>query len=67
MEAARRETNLGLAVDPQNYRANDTLMRLYRIAKDPRLPEQVEKVKKLMKDRDEEFTLLHRTIEFNTR
>jgi tetratricopeptide (TPR) repeat protein len=67
VDAARRETELALAADPQSYRANDTLMKLYRMASDPRLPEQVEVVKKVIKDRDEEFALLDRTIEFRTR
>ena len=46
MDAARRETELALAADPQSYRANDTLMKLYRMANDPRLAAQVEVVKK---------------------
>ena len=67
LESARRETELALRADPRNYRANDTLMRLYGKAKDPRLAEQVAKVKALIKDRDDKFTLLHRTIEFKPR
>jgi tetratricopeptide (TPR) repeat protein len=67
VDEARRETELALAADPHSYRANDTLMKLYRMANDPRLPAQVEVVKKLIKDRDEEFALLDRTIEFRTR
>jgi Tfp pilus assembly protein PilF len=66
MDAARRETKLALAADPQNFRANDTLMKIYKRSDDPRLPAQVAAVKKLIKDRDEEFSLLDRTIEFQT-
>ena len=66
MDAARRETTLALAADPQNFRANDTLMKIYKMSNDPRLPAQVEAVKNLIKDRDEEFTLLDRTLEFQT-
>jgi tetratricopeptide (TPR) repeat protein len=67
LDAARRETELALAANPRSFRANDTLLKLYRRANDPRLLAQAEVVKKLIKDRDEEFTLLDRTIEFKTR
>ncbi len=65
--AARRETELALAMDPRSYRANATLMKLYRDAHDPRLEAQVELLKKLAKEREAEFQLLHRTIEFQPR
>ena len=47
LEGARRETAASLALDPDNYAANRTLLRLYRIAKDPRLKSQTERLKTL--------------------
>ena len=66
IDAARRESDLALAADPRSFRANDTMLKIYKRSNDPRYAAQMETVKKLIKERDEEFTLLDRTIEFRT-
>jgi len=63
VEGARRETASSLALDPQNYAANRTLMRLYRLDNDPRLAEQAERLKTLVEQNDANLRLLQRTIE----
>jgi len=62
LEGARRETAASLALDPDNYAANRTLLRLYRIAKDPRLKSQTERLKTLVEQNDANLRLLQRTI-----
>ena len=42
------------------------MLKIYKRSNDPRYAAQMETVKKLIKERDEEFTLLDRTIEFRT-
>jgi Flp pilus assembly protein TadD len=63
LEGARRETAASLALDPENYTANRTLMRLYRLANDPRLEAQTERLKTLVEEKDASLRLLQRTIE----
>ncbi|MCU1274865.1 MAG: hypothetical protein JWO48_2296 [Bryobacterales bacterium] len=63
VEGARRETAASLALDPQNYAANRTLMRLYRLDNDPRLASQTERMKTLAEENDANMRLLQRTIE----
>jgi tetratricopeptide (TPR) repeat protein len=62
-EAARREADLALALDPDNYAANRTLLRLFRAAGDPRVKDQSERLRKLVETREEQAKLLQRTIE----
>jgi len=62
LEGARRETAATLALDPNNYAANRTLLRLYRIAKDPRLEAQTARLKTLVEQNDANLRLLQRTI-----
>ena len=63
VEGARRETASSLALDPQNYAANRTLMRLYRLDSDPRLAAQTERLKTLVEENDANRRMLQRTIE----
>ncbi len=63
IEGARRETAASLALDPDNYTANRTLMRLYRLVKDPRLEAQTERLRALVEENDANLRLLQRTIE----
>lgn len=60
---AGRESEAALAVDPENYTANRTLMRIYKLERDPRLKEQTERLQKLIAQRDAQAPLLQRTIE----
>lgn len=61
--AAQRETAAALALDRDNYTANRTLMRLYRLNSDPRLEQQTARLKTLVDEKDEKLKLLQRTIE----
>ena len=61
--AAHRETSAALALDRDNYTANRTLMRLYRLNSDPRLEQQTARLKTLVDEKDEKLKLLQRTIE----
>jgi len=57
------QERLSAALDPQNYAANRTLMRLYRRDNDPRLAAQTERLKTLAEENDADLRLLQRTIE----
>jgi tetratricopeptide (TPR) repeat protein len=62
-EASRREVEAALKLDPANYLANSTRLKLYQLAGDPRAKEQTVLLKKLIQNRDERLKLLQRTIE----
>lgn len=63
LEDSHRETERALALDRNNYTANRTLMRLYRLANDPRVQQQVTRLKALTEDKDAKLRMLERTIE----
>lgn len=60
---ARAETETALRLEPDNYLANRTLLRLYRLAGDPRLKEQTERLQHLIESKDARLRMLQRTIE----
>jgi tetratricopeptide (TPR) repeat protein len=62
-EAARQEAEAALKLDPENYLANRTLMKLYQLTGDPRFKDQAALLKKLIQKNDERAKLLQRTIE----
>jgi tetratricopeptide (TPR) repeat protein len=61
--SADHEAQAALAIDPENQSANRTLMRLYRSRNDPRLAEQIARLKTLAERGDEEMRLLQRSVE----
>jgi tetratricopeptide (TPR) repeat protein len=63
VDGARHETEAALALDPENYLANRTLLRLYQLAGDPRVKEQTERIQKIIENRDERLKLMQRSIE----
>jgi len=62
-DAARRETEVALGLEPENYLANRTLLKLYQLAGDARVEEQSERLQKLIENRDVRLRLPQRTID----
>ena len=60
---SRREMDIALSLEPENYLANRTLLKFYQLAGDPRVTEQSERLQKLIENRDARIRLLQRTID----
>jgi tetratricopeptide (TPR) repeat protein len=63
LDLAHKETDAALALDRDNFTANQVLLRIYRKTSDPRMDEQVARLKTLAENRDHQIELLTRTIE----
>ncbi len=63
VEGARRETDAALSLEPDNYVANRTLLRLYKLAGDGRLKEQTERIQKIVQNRDARLRAMQRNLE----
>jgi tetratricopeptide (TPR) repeat protein len=62
LEAARAEIFQALQLSPNSYLANANLLALYQRTKDPRLPEQQQRLRELDAKRSENQELMVRTI-----
>lgn len=64
-EAARRNLDRAMQVDPDGFLANANLLILYQTTKDPRSEAQAERLRELEKKRSELQELSYRTIRIN--
>lgn len=60
---ARKEAETALKLDPDSFKANQAMMRIYREEKDPRTAEQAKRLEAIAHNRDEKLNLLLRTVE----
>ena len=60
---ARKQVDATLALDPENYLANNTLLKLYKTERDPRVQDQIQRLRTLIENRDARVKLMQRTIE----
>jgi tetratricopeptide (TPR) repeat protein len=59
---ARRETEIALSLEPANYVANRTLLRIYRRDGDSRVKEQAERIQKIVENRDVRLRAMQRNL-----
>jgi tetratricopeptide (TPR) repeat protein len=59
---ARRETEIALSLEPANYVANRTLLRIYRAEGDSRVKEQAERIQKIVENRDARLRAMQRNL-----